>query len=397
MEYKGIHTNLRGVVRFPVAGSGQLVNMVRTVLDSFDPRKPGTDLQKMVSVEELFAYYEPYVKGYNAEGCTVLFVVNRQTWGDGLGTPWSKSPTMSWQEYADRSAEHLFKIVSLFRGYNIGIQIENEPDVDLPPDQTSSVYISPSNMAKILKSALQALDAAKFNGLRLGPGLATGTGAQLDYWQKLCLAYGSIPPVQGVASHLYTLYPDRVPPIRTMWTGKMSDAYAVLERSIGKPIYLTELGVAADFPFAPEQENAIATYTRRTYEEADRLGAKAWVMWGYSDWERYGGIVRRDGSIKRAIYDAFAALPIPRRVNPPKPTKPEHGLQIKPGVTAVVRSGRSRMCPALAGKATTEDVIIPLDCETSWMCKVGNEKEWLMIRWSANQEGYVRGDLLEWV
>jgi hypothetical protein len=258
-------------------------------------------------IDKAFAQYDPLVRKYNNIGVKSLIVLNQETvWGNA---PWTGNN--DWQGFANQLADVAGQIASRYAEYGdkVGYEIWNEGDL---PNNPASVYVPPEQFGPVLQRVARAIRAVSPQSPLVLGGLASGPNSGIPYLKKCLQAMGGSWPVDAIGIHPYGRWGTRAPFDWGQQFGTLADAFAQYEREIpGIPLWITEIGVAADNEIGPQYYVEIADYIKDVYahiaaEHAHLVPVVIWFAW--SDWMRNSGIVRHDGSHKSHVYDAFQSV-----------------------------------------------------------------------------------------
>ncbi|MCP5096502.1 MAG: hypothetical protein GY943_13195 [Chloroflexi bacterium] len=251
-----------------------------------------------------FAQYDPIIAKYDQMGVKSLIVINQETvWGN---SPWESN--RGWQAYADKLADVAGQIATHYKKYKdrVAYEIWNEGDFQ---DNKSSVFVEPENFATILKKTAVSINHASPKSPRIFGGLATGPAQAVDYLNRCRVACGGKLPVEAVGVHPYGRWGSKAPFDWGNKYGTLGEAFAGYEPGLnGLPLWITEIGVAADEVIGPDFYPQIGDYLRDVYEtisvrHAKKVPVVIWFAW--SDWMRNAGVVDKDGRRKSAVYAAF--------------------------------------------------------------------------------------------
>ncbi len=247
--------------------------------------------------------YRALIQSYAAEGIRSLIILHQDTeWGNA---PWQNG---GWEQYAETFAKACGRVAAACAEFGelVAYQIFNEQDSG--PDNHSAIGIAPEHYAIVLDKAQAAIRAAHPGAVVVIGGLNTGPDNAIRYVRALQARLGGRLPVDALAVHPYGRY------VKTAFfnfgsIGKLSDSLQRFRSAFpDKPLWITEVGVAADSPIGPEHYPAIATYIREFVDEiadhyADYVPVLIWFGW--TDLMRNAGILTADGRPKPEIFDAF--------------------------------------------------------------------------------------------
>ena len=258
-------------------------------------------------INAAFAQYDPIVQAYNQMGIKCLIVLNQETiWGVG---PWTGNG--DWSTYADQFADAAGQIAAHYRRYGdrVAYQIWNEGDKKNNP---ASVYVAPEDYAEVLSQSATAIRTAAPLAPIIFNGMATGPQETVVYVKRCRSALGGSLPVEAIGIHPYTRWATRAPFDWGQRYGTLGDAIATYERELPDlKFWITEIGVADDSEIGSEHYPTISEYLVdvMTYMEQRHTARVPVVMWfGWSDWMRNAGIVRRDGAQKEHLYAAYRSV-----------------------------------------------------------------------------------------
>jgi hypothetical protein len=254
-----------------------------------------------------FQQYDPIIRAYADKGIGSLLVINQET-------IWANSPWVNngdWRQYANALGDAAGQIAARYAPYGsrIAYEIWNEGDL---PQNPASVHVEPENFAIVLDRVAATIRQAAPQSPRIFGGLATGPGTAIQYVRRCQNALGGTLPVEAIAIHPYGRWATRAPFDWGQHFGTLSEALAEFRAALpGFPLWITELGVAADTPIGPEHYRTIADYMQDVHQHiAERHLAQApvliWFAW--SDLMRNAGIVDGNGQPKPFVHDVFKAV-----------------------------------------------------------------------------------------
>jgi len=259
------------------------------------------------NINAAFAQYDPLVRNYNQKGIGSLIILNQETvWGNA---PWTGNN--DWQGYARQLADVTGQIAARYQRYgaNVSYQIWNEGDKRNNP---ASVFVEPENFAMVLRETAGAIRANAPGAKIIFNGMATGPEETVAYLKRCQVASGGKLPVDAVGIHPYTRWATKAPFDWGQHYGTLGDAFAVYKKAFpGMKFWITEIGVADDNEIGPQHYAEIANYLLDIYKHVQERHTDLVpvVFWfGWSDWMRNAGIVRRDGAQKDHLYAAFRAM-----------------------------------------------------------------------------------------
>lgn len=255
-------------------------------------------------IQAAFAQYDPLIAACDRMGVKVLLVINQETvWGNA---PWTGNG--DWNRYAADLAGVAGQIAAHYRPYKdrIAYEIWNEGDL---AHNVSSVFVPPEKFAPVLEKTAVAIHREAPRAPRVFGGLATGPSQASDYLNKVRDALDGDLPVDAIGIHPYGQW-GTTPPFD--WGEKfrsLTDTLPEYARgSRDLPLWITEIGVAADVEIGPAHYSAIGAYMRDIYRTiaTRHLAQVPVVIWfAWSDWMRNAGVVDRNGRRKAAVYAAF--------------------------------------------------------------------------------------------
>jgi hypothetical protein len=259
------------------------------------------------TVEEAFGQYDPIVKAYAELGTASLIILNQETlWGNA---PWTGNG--DWSGYADQLADAAAKIAGHYAKYGqqVAYEIWNEGDL---ADNPASVFIPPKEFAVVLKGVAAAIRGVSADSKLIFGGLASGPGAAIPYLRQCKAEMGGQWPVDAIGIHPYGRWATRAPFDWGQHFGTLGEAFGQYEAAFPEiPLWVTEIGVAADSLIGPEYYATIADYMKDVYKTVgDRYAGwvKAVIWFGWSDFMRNAGVVDHNGNPKAHIYPVFKAV-----------------------------------------------------------------------------------------
>ena len=247
--------------------------------------------------------YRGWIQTYAAAGIKSLIILHQDTeWGNA---PWDNG---GWEQYADTFAKACGRVAAACAefGDSVAYQIFNEQDSG--PDNKSAIGIAPENYAIVLDRAQEAIRRAHPGAVVIFGGLNTGPESGVRYTRAVQAKLNGRLPVDALAIHPYGRY------VRTILfnfgsIGKLSDSLDRFQAAFpDKPVWITEIGVAADSVIGPEHYGKIGVYVREVVDEiadnyADTVPVLIWFAW--TDRMRNSGILTADGRPKADVFDAF--------------------------------------------------------------------------------------------
>lgn len=255
-------------------------------------------------INAAFRQFDPLVKGYLEQGIGSLIVLNQETvWGNA---PWSGNN--DWGTYASQLAGVAGQIAARYKQYGdrVAYEIWNEGDLQNNP---ASVYVPPEQFAAVLKRVAEAIRAQSPQSPLIFGGLATGPNKGIPYLQACRQALGDAWPVDAIGIHPYGRWGTKAPFDWGQLFGTLGQAFAEYERELPEiPLWITEIGVAADNEIGPQYYADIGLYLQDVYATiaarfSNRVPVVIWFAW--SDLMRNAGIVDNSGRRKSSVYAAF--------------------------------------------------------------------------------------------
>lgn len=269
-------------------------------------RFPFKAADKIRSLADSFAEYDPIVESYANKGISTLFILNQQTVA-GRHAPWKGGG--DWTFYASRFASAAGEIAAHYRylGDKIAYEIWNEGDNQKTP--WVSVYVPPKRFAPLLWRTAGAIRVVSPQSKIVFGGLSTDYKDAGAYVNQVRRTLGGDLPVDAVGIHPYGRWPARRP-FRNWGYGKLADALKRFgEKVPDKPLWITETGiVGGDKPLPEKNHPEVARFMRDLFttvaqKHATQVPVVIWFAW--SDNMNNAGIVRGDGQVKSKIFDAF--------------------------------------------------------------------------------------------
>jgi hypothetical protein len=285
--------------------------------------------REQMSVEEAYQQrYRQIIQSYASAGIGSLIILHQDTyWGNG---PWENGGWESYAENFGRECGRVARVCAEF-GDRVAYQIFNEQDSGYGSDagnvNSSAIGFGPAEYALVLDRAAAAIRAAQPAARVIFGGLKTGPHDAIPYAQETQRRLGGRLPVDGMAYHPYGRYV-KTPFFNFGAIGKLADALNQFKQAFpGLPLWITELGVAADSQIGAEHYPTIATYITEVTEEltgkfADYVRALIWFGW--TDLMRNAGINTVDNQPKPHVYAAFEAMK-KRGLSPEEPVDPPPG------------------------------------------------------------------------
>lgn len=251
-----------------------------------------------------FAQYDPIIRAYADKGVGSLLVLNQETvWGN---SPWNGNN--DWNGYANMLAETSRQVAAHYASYGarVAYEIWNEGDL---PQNPASVFVPPDAFAIVLRRVAEAIRAESPQSKLIFGGLATGPGSAIAYVRQCKAALGGNLPVDAIGIHPYGRWATRAPFDWGSHFGTLADAFREFGQAFpGVPLWITEIGVAADTSIGPEHYAAVADYMKDVYQHVgerwtQQVPVLIWFAW--SDLMRNAGIVDGNGNRKAHVYDVF--------------------------------------------------------------------------------------------
>ncbi|WP_420629073.1 NBR1-Ig-like domain-containing protein [Candidatus Leptofilum sp.] len=261
------------------------------------------------------AYQERYrhiIQTYANQGIRSLIILHQDTfWGNA---PWDNG---GWGAYAQRFGEACGRVARVCAEFGdmVAYQIHNEQDSEFGNDKGnknhSAIGIAPANYAKVLQQASAAIRQAHPGAPVILGGLKTGPGNAIEYVRQVQQALGGKLPVDALAYHPYGRYV-KLALFNYATIGKLGDALDMFKRAYPNiPLWITEVGAAADIHIGSEHYANIATYMREFVNEiANNYNdyVQALIWFGWTDIMRNSGILTADNKPKAHVFDAFVAM-----------------------------------------------------------------------------------------
>jgi hypothetical protein len=258
-------------------------------------------------INAAFAQYDSLIKGYDAQGVKSLIVLNQETvWGIA---PWTGNN--NWSGFADQFAGVAGQIARQYRdfGDRVAYEIWNEGDL---PNNPASVFVPPAQFAVVLQKTAAAIREAAPTAPLVFGGMATGPAEGIAYVKGVMAALNGSLPVDAIGIHPYGRWGTKAPFDWGQQFGTLGQAFADYQAALpGFPLWITEIGVAADGEIGPQFYQEIGEYFINVHETvaAQHVSGVPVLIWfAWSDWMRNAGIVQRDGSRKQHVFDAFKKI-----------------------------------------------------------------------------------------
>ena len=258
-------------------------------------------------INAAFKQFDPLVKKYIDQDVKSLIVLNQETvWANA---PWNGNN--DWGTFGNELAKVARQIAERYAKYGekVGYEIWNEGDL---PNNPASVYVPPEQFALVLQRTAQAIREVSPDSPLIFGGLASGPGKGIPYLQKCLAAMGGTWPVDGIGIHPYGRWGSKAPFDWGKQFGTLDDAFAQYRQAFGNfPLWITEIGVAADNDIGPEYYAEIGEYIRDVYKTVAakyvrQVPVLIWFAW--SDLMRNAGVVNNRGERKAKVYEAFVAV-----------------------------------------------------------------------------------------
>jgi len=224
-------------------------------------------------------------------------------WGNA---PWSGND--DWRTYANELADVSRQIAARYKKYGnqVAYEIWNEGDL---ADNPASVYVPPAQFALVLQQTAAAVRAESPDSPLIFGGLASGPGKGIPYLKACKAALGGDWPVDAIGIHPYGRWGTKAPFDWGQLFGTLGQALAEYERELPEiPLWITEIGVAADNEIGPQYYADISMYLQDIYTTVaarytNQVTAVIWFAW--SDLMRNAGVVDSNGRRKSSVYAAF--------------------------------------------------------------------------------------------
>lgn len=258
-------------------------------------------------INAAFKQFDPLVKKYMDQGVKSLIVLNQETvWAN---SPWYGSN--DWGTYANELAKVARQIAERYAKYGdkVGYEVWNEGDL---PNNPASVYVPPEHFAVVLQRTAKAIREVSPDSPLVFGGLASGPGKGIPYLQTCLAAMGGTWPVDGIGIHPYGRWGSKAPFDWGQTFGTLDEAFAQYRQAFGNfPLWITEIGVAADNEIGPQYYAEIGEYIRDVYKTVasryvQQVPVLIWFAW--SDLMRNAGVVDNRGQRKSGVYEAFVAV-----------------------------------------------------------------------------------------
>jgi hypothetical protein len=262
------------------------------------------------------AYQERYraiIQSYADKGIRSLIILHQDTyWGNA---PWDNG---GWNAYAQNFGKQCGRVAAACSEFGdmVAYQIYNEQDSGYGNDaghpNPSAIGIEPRDYAPVLESASKAIRAAHPGAKVIFGGLKTGPNNGVNYIREVQqhLPGGNI-PVDALAYHPYGRYV-KTPFFNFGGIGKLGDAFNIFRQAFPQmPLWITEVGVAADSHIGSEHYADIAAYIREVVEEVANNYADlvpVFIWFGWTDLMRNAGVNTIDNKPKQHVYDAFLTM-----------------------------------------------------------------------------------------
>jgi hypothetical protein len=256
--------------------------------------------------------YRHIIQSYASAGIRSLIILHQDTyWGNG---PWDSG---QWESYAEAFGKECGRVARVCAEFGdmVAFQIFNEQDSEFGEDagnkNPSAIPIPPRPYALILAQASQAIRAAHPAAKIIFGGLKTGPHNAVRYAREVQQHLGQPLPVDALAAHPYGRYV-KTPFFNFGSIGRLEEALNIFKQAFPDlPLWITEVGVAADSHIGPEHYQSIATYMREVTAElmsnfSDYVQALIWFGW--TDLMRNAGVNTVDGRAKAHIYEAFEEM-----------------------------------------------------------------------------------------
>jgi hypothetical protein len=249
-------------------------------------------------------YYKNIIQRYASKGIRSLIILHQDTyWGNA---PWDNG---GWEEYAKQFGEQCGQVAAACSEFGdmVAYQVYNEQDSG--PDNLSAIGFEARHYALVLDNASKAIRANHPGAKVIFGGLMDAPHVGVKYVQDTQAALGGRLPVDALAIHPYgrSVTSQKFGPF-----GRLRDAFNLFKQAFpNMPVWITEVGVAADTHIGSEHYADIASYIREVVDEvadnfADQVPVLIWFGW--TDIMRNAGINTSDNKPKAHVYDAFLAM-----------------------------------------------------------------------------------------
>ena len=260
--------------------------------------------------------YRAIIQSYADQGIRSLIILHQDTyWGNA---PWDNG---GWNAYAQNFGKQCGRVAAACSEFGdmVAFQIYNEQDSGYGDDaghpNPSAIGIKPRDYAPVLDSASKAIRTAHPSAKVIFGGLKTGPNNGVNYIREVQqhLPGGKI-PVDALAYHPYGRYV-KTPFFNFGGIGKLGDAFNIFRQAFPQmPLWITEVGVAADSHIGSEHYANIAAYIREVVEEVANNYADlvpVFIWFGWTDLMRNAGVNTIDNKPKPHVYDAFLTMKTP--------------------------------------------------------------------------------------
>ena len=249
-------------------------------------------------------YYKNIIQRYANKGIRSLIILHQDTyWGNA---PWDNG---GWEAYAKQFGEQCGQVAAACSEFGdmVAYQVYNEQDSG--PDNTSAIGFAARDYALVLDNASKAIRANHPGAKVIFGGLMDAPHVGVKYVQDTQNALGGRLPVDALAIHPYgrSVKSKKFGPF-----GRLADAFNLFKHAYpNMPLWITEVGVAADTHIGSEHYADIAGYIREVVDEvadnfADQVPVLIWFGW--TDIMRNAGMNTRDDKPKPHVYDAFLEM-----------------------------------------------------------------------------------------
>lgn len=263
------------------------------------------------TIEQAFAYYDPIITNYVAQGMRIILIVSQST----VNTDIPYQGSGSWSAYQPNYVGALQQIVNHYGPNVYAYEVWNEEDISAD----TSFYVPPADYGRLFRACRQALPNTR---LIIG-GLASGDPVG---YLRSC---GDISGATGIGVHPYGKVITNIPGLPN--SGLLSTYLNSMKTAFNKPLWITEYGIARVDTYDQTLWPKIAQYMRETYnylKTRSDVPAAVWFAW--SDSQDRAGIVHDDQTPKGQIYSQFFAnlqadglsvttVPPPPQTEPPVP------------------------------------------------------------------------------
>lgn len=256
------------------------------------------------TLDEAFAQYDPVIRAYDQKGIRSLIILNQEA------IHWSSNGTAAeWQQYTEKFAAMASRIAERYRdfGARVAFQIWNEGDN--PDTPHVSVFLEPAAYAALLKPTAEAIRSASPDSQIIFGGLSSSEENRVNYVKQVRQALNGTLPVDAIGVHPYGRWVSERP-LEGWGYGRLQDSLDFYRAQLpGLKFWITEIGMPGKaLAENPIYYPTVARYLTEVYKEvgekyADLVPVVIWFAW--SDSMDEAGIVRKDGTPKEPIFEAF--------------------------------------------------------------------------------------------